>query len=340
MRKQLKVLFTTAIVVFALCGLSAFAQNVQITNGPTVQNVGQNSATVIWSTNVPAGTVVKYGTDPNNLSQTAQQSWGGTNHSEQLSNLQPGTKYYFQVQSNNGLGTGSGIMSGVESFTTPGQQNASAMPNGQNGMSGAPEGNIQVIAGPIVQEVQEPNAVEVWWQTNGQSSTILKYGTSPNNLSQQAEQPWGEQSHTVRLTNLQPGATYYYQVATTAGRVLDQGTFQVPNAQQAQMQFRITHGPVIEKLGPSSLVVAWTTNVPSSSTVKYGTQPNHLNETAQAAWGQQTHRVTINNLQPNTKYFFQVQTAQAQGTGEALASAVFQAVTEAPGQQAMSFNTK
>lgn len=215
-----------------------------------------------------------------------------------------------------------------------------ALAQSQTGLSGTPETNIQVVAGPIVQQVQEANAVDVWWQTNSQSSTILKYGTSPNSMTQKAEQPWGQGSHTVRLTNLQPGATYYYEVITSAGRVLDQGSFQVPNAQQAQMQFRITHGPEIEKLSPNSITVAWTTNVPSSSIVRYGTSPSDLNQVAQAPWGQQTHRVTINNLQPNMKYYFQVQTGQAQGTGEALASAVFQARTEAPGQQAMTFNTR
>lgn len=337
--RKLSVSLSIALVALVLCGTAAFAQtqNVQMTNGPSVQNVGQNSATVTWSTSVPASTVVKYGTDPNNPNQTSQQSWGGTNHSAQLTNLQPGTTYYYQVQSGQALGTGSNISSNVASFTTAGQGQQAASTNSTNGSQ---EANIQVVAGPIVQQVQEANAVKVWWQTNSQSSTILKYGTSPNNLSQQAEQPWGQASHTVRLTNLQPGSTYYYQVVTSDGRMLDSGTFQTPNAQQAQMQFQITHGPVIEKLGPDSAVVAWTTNVPASSTVRYGPSPTDLNQVAQAQWGQQTHRVTISNLQPNTKYYFQVQTGQAQGNGQALASAVFQAMTEAPGQQAMTFNTQ
>ena len=105
------ILSCTMVVTVALwCG-AAFAQTqtIQITNGPAVQNVSPTAATVTWSTNVPAGTVVKYGTNPNNLDQTAQQSWGGTNHSAQLSNLQPSTMYFFQVQSNHALGSGSGI---------------------------------------------------------------------------------------------------------------------------------------------------------------------------------------------------------------------------------------
>lgn len=340
MRKPFTIFLGVVLLAFTLAGAAAFGQtqNVQITRGPSIQNVTQDSATVSWSTDVPAGTVVKYGTDPNNLDQTAEESWGGTNHSAQLKNLQPGTTYYYQVQSGQALGNGSSIVSNVASFTTP-VQGQPAATSTQTGLNGTAETNIQVVAGPIVQQVQEPNAVNIWWQTNSQSSTILKYGTSPTSMMQQAEQPWGQVSHTVRLTNLQLGATYYYEVVTSAGRVLDQGSFQTPNAQQAQLQFQITHGPVIETLGANNVVVAWTTNVPSSSVVRYGSSPTNLNQLAQADWGQQTHRVTIDNLQPNTKYYFQVQTGQAQGTGQSLASAVFQAVTMAPGQPAMTFDT-
>lgn len=47
-------------------------QNMQITKGPVLEMVGDTSAVIAWSTNVPGSTVVKYGTDPNNLTQTAE----------------------------------------------------------------------------------------------------------------------------------------------------------------------------------------------------------------------------------------------------------------------------
>ena len=122
--------------------------------------------------------------------------------------------------------------------------------------------------------------------------------------------------------------------------MLESGSFRAPNAQHAQQAFQITHGPVIEKLASNSVVVAWTTSAPASSVVMYGSDPNNLNQRAEAPWGQQTHRVTVNNLNPNTKYYFQVQTGQAQGTGQAVTSAVFPAITEAAGQQARSFHTE
>jgi phosphodiesterase/alkaline phosphatase D-like protein len=166
------------------------------------------------------------------------------------------------------------------------------------------------------------------------------YGTDPNNMNQKKEVAWGQSSHSVDLTGLQPGTTYYYQVVTSDGRTLDKGSFQTESAQQTAQQFQITHGPVVEQVAPDSVVVAWTTNVPSSSVVMYGTSPESLSEKAQAEWGQQTHRVQVKNLKPSTKYYFQVQSTQAQGTGQAMTSAIFSASTEAQGQQARTFNTK
>ena len=129
-------------------------------------------------------------------------------------------------------------------------------------------------------------------------------------------------------------------MSTSAGRKLLQSSFRTPDTQQAQQKFQITNGPVVEKLTPDSVVVAWTTSAPSSSIVKYGTDTNNLSKTAQAEWGQQTHRVTVKDLQPNTIYYFRVQSGQAQGTGQDMSSAVFPVMTETPGSQARLFTTK
>ena len=338
MRKQTMLYAILAALTLWCVAVIAQTQSVQITNNPTIQSVTANSATVTWSTNVPAGSTVMYGTDANKLDQTAQESWGGTNHKVELKNLQPNTTYYYQVKSGEALGSGSGITSPVASFKTNanGSTSASAQSNTPNNNS---ETNVTLVAGPIPQRLKDTTA-RIWWETNTPSSTILKYGTDPNNLSQKKEQAWGQQSHSVDLSGLQPGTTYYYQVVTSDGRTLDKGSFQTENTQQAQQNFQITHGPVIEQLAPDSVVVAWTTNAQSSSVVMYGIDPNNLNQKAEAAWGQQTHRVTVKNLSPNTKYYFQVQTGQAQGTGQSLTSATFGATTEAQGQQAKVFNTK
>jgi Purple acid Phosphatase, N-terminal domain len=91
---------------------------VQITHGPVVENVTDTTAIIAWSTNVNAGTVLRYGTDPKHLDQTAGMPWGGLTHRVSLKDLKPGTTYYFQGESSNGQGTGTSAKTAPSSFQT------------------------------------------------------------------------------------------------------------------------------------------------------------------------------------------------------------------------------
>lgn len=180
-------------------------------------------------------------------------------------------------------------------------------------------GDITVIAGPIPQDVTETGAT-IWWATSSPAATIVKYGTDPNNLNQTAQQPWGDQSHSVKLSSLQPNTNYYYQVQRPSGEVLKSGQFHTEGSgAESNQQVRIVDGPRIEFIAPDHAVIAWTTNVPSSSVVHYGNSPNSMNQTAEEAWGQTTHRVTVRGLQPQGTYYFTVQSGQAQNGGGAVA---------------------
>ncbi len=74
--------------------------------------------------------MVKYGTDPNSLNQTAESPYemGGGTHRVVLKNLTPGTTYYYQVVSGQGQGTGTQAQSSVGQFTTPTASGADKVP--------------------------------------------------------------------------------------------------------------------------------------------------------------------------------------------------------------------
>jgi|SRR6478752_5136708 len=91
---------------------------VQITNGPVVEIVTDTTAQIAWSTNVNAGTTLRYGIDPGHLDQTAGMPWGGLTHRVTLKSLQPNTTYYFQAESSQGQGTGTQAQTGPSSFQT------------------------------------------------------------------------------------------------------------------------------------------------------------------------------------------------------------------------------
>jgi hypothetical protein len=161
---------------------------------------------------------------------------------------------------------------------------------------------------------------------------------------------------------LKPGTTYYFQVESEQGRgavgeaesrgvlrfrTVAGGAQPVRNqpatvAQQGLENeyngaIKITNGPLLEYLDDRSAILAWSTNVKGSTRVNYGTDQHNLTELAEAPWGANglTHRVRIQNLQPDRTYYYQIESGQAQGTGAEVegAAIVFSFHTNASGQQ-------
>lgn len=78
---------------------------------------------------------------------------------------------------------------------------------------------------------------------------------------------------------------------------------------------QITNGPVVENVTDTTAEIAWSTNVNAGTSLHYGTDPSHLDQTAGMPWGGLTHRVSLKNLKPNTTYFFKAASGEGQGTG-------------------------
>lgn len=97
---------------------------VKITNGPRVEGVGSDWAEIAWTTNSGSGSVVRYGTDANNLGQMAETPYvdktssANAMHRVRLTRLKPRTTYYFVVDSGHGETTGTEARSQVAQFQT------------------------------------------------------------------------------------------------------------------------------------------------------------------------------------------------------------------------------
>jgi phosphodiesterase/alkaline phosphatase D-like protein len=120
----LAVLLLTAMARSSQADSSTETEKIRITSGPTVEHAGAEDAIVAWSTNVSSGTQVLYGTDRAKLDQSAETPWGALTHRVTLKKLTPGTTYYYEVVSDQALGTGGKVQSGVEQFTTKGRAQA------------------------------------------------------------------------------------------------------------------------------------------------------------------------------------------------------------------------
>ena len=80
--------FVTAVVLLIAPVGSAFADGqIQLVRRPYLQLGTPNSMIVRWRTDVPAGTTLRYGTDPNQLIQTLSDSRFVSEHEVAIQNL-------------------------------------------------------------------------------------------------------------------------------------------------------------------------------------------------------------------------------------------------------------
>jgi hypothetical protein len=106
------------------------AEHVEITKGPELELAHDDTAIVRWTSTNPRGDdehygVVHYGTDPEDLSQTAKghirlnRAHPETIFRVRMDDLKPQTTYYYQVTSIGANGESDGVESPVNKFTTP-----------------------------------------------------------------------------------------------------------------------------------------------------------------------------------------------------------------------------
>lgn len=76
---------------------------VQITQGPTISNITGNSANINWTTNSAGANHVRYRVAGSNGAwKSAYAAGGGTSHSLQLTGLEPGKTYEWQILTRDG----------------------------------------------------------------------------------------------------------------------------------------------------------------------------------------------------------------------------------------------
>ena len=106
------------------------AEHVEITKAPELESAHDDTAIVRWTTTNPRGDdehygVVHYGTDPEDLNQTAKghirlnRAHPETIFRVRMEDLKPQTTYYYKVTSTESTGKSDGVESPVKQFTTP-----------------------------------------------------------------------------------------------------------------------------------------------------------------------------------------------------------------------------
>jgi hypothetical protein len=187
---------TRSSAAFSVTGTSLTPVN--IINGPTA-TASSTTASVAWTTDVDSSTQVFYGTSPTALSGRVTVAGLTKNHAAFLTGLTVGTTYYYQVRS-----AASGMAAAMSEVATFLAKDA------------AP--TITNLAATTTQ-----TTATVTWTTDKATDSTVLYGLTPDALPFSATGNAGATAHTVTITGLTPGTTYYF-VAQSGSATIATGT--------------------------------------------------------------------------------------------------------------------
>ncbi|WP_298037211.1 fibronectin type III domain-containing protein [uncultured Desulfuromonas sp.] len=295
----------------------------QVTRGPEIIHKTDRSLTVFWETDEPADTVVNYGQG----SDTNLRRANGAKlnrHQVTLVNLQPSTDYSIGIASTDLSGNtvvaraereivflaadtgGSGSDAGA-GFTVP--LGVTTNPD--------PDTAVPVITeGPAVIAVTDSTAT-LRWVTDEIADSRVSYGLQGGSLSLFAGDIAQVTEHVVVLTNLAPATAYSFQAASvdpsgngpTASATVSFTTDAAPDT--AGPAF--TTAPYAAEVFETSARIAWDTDEPATTQVKFGTSDTALDSVRTLPGLSTGHALTLTNLSPSTTYYLQAVSMDGSG---------------------------
>ncbi len=153
-----------------------------------VSLITKHSAKITWISIIPTESVVAYGTAIESLNSSIVREDKKAHHEVYLIGLEPNTKYYFRILVNLTNGT---WRSKVYNFTTLKLEPPQVL-------------NLSVNA--------THSYVNITWLSERPATTLVKFGTSPEDMKVVYSDNKTSISHSVQIPDLDPGRTYYIKV--------------------------------------------------------------------------------------------------------------------------------
>jgi len=261
--------------------------------------IDTSSATITWTTNENADSVIRYG-QTTSLGQVESSSALVTSHQIIITGLDENTMYYFQVESsdesdnltidNNG---GSYYI-----FTTAESQDITP----------------PVISGVGTSGISGSSAT-VSWSTDESSDSVVRYGISTS-LSSVTSSDILTISHSLQLSGLSSGTTYYFEVESTDAS----DNTSIDNNSGMYYTFTTTTEadttpPVITSvqsinITDTSATITWNTDEIADSIVTYGNSTG-LGSTAFDSVLTTNHSIPLTGLVEGTAYYYQVESTDS-----------------------------
>ncbi len=236
-------------------------------------------------------------------------------HDITIGGLEPGTEYLFQVEltSAAGITTFEDFRDGAPKYTRTRQPPGGF---GQFITTNFPDTQFPVIlSGPTVSSRSRDTAV-IEWRTDEPSSSEVSFGR------QTLDTPVGNGNntlhHKVVLSNLAAATNYVYQVGSTDavgnGATLSaKAVFTTDPELDLEAPVILSEPRLIHK-NESSATFQWNTDEEATGRVEFGLDKELEFVRSRPRTGRR-HRITLANLNANTKYFFKIKSSDLHSNG-------------------------
>ena len=285
--------FTTTLV--------ADTQFPVITSGPTVVASTSSSVTVEWATDESSNGTVDFGASDANLDNQEVTGTNETTHRLVLTKLATGTNYAYQIGSTDASGNGATKSAVVFASTQAGEDLTAPI----------------LSTTPSVIYVNDRQAT-VSWGTNEAADSEIAFGTSATELLEVRSESDFNTSHSITLTNLVAGTTYFYKVNSSdqnnngpaTSSVLEFATDASPDLVAPSIT-----GDVSVAVTDEQALITWATDELSDSSVRFGLTSGSLDFNTGESEDVTSHSISLTNLQPATTYTYQVESIDKAGNG-------------------------
>jgi len=257
-----------------------------LTSGPSTSNITTTKARVTWTTSRTGDSKVAYGLSSGNyFDSELSTSAHVTEHNIDLTNLKPGTKYYY-----------------VSKWTDE---------DGNTGIS--PESTFETEPPPKVKDVRLTNlgisSVNINFTTTNASKARIYYGTTTAfGGVREIATSTQETTYTIQLDNLLDGTKYYYEIKTFDAEdeeyeslILDFETLPRPRVSNVLVR-------QVAKTAEATLFVTWESNTEVSSIVTFYPEnnPTLARDNVNVDLRKGEHQILIKGLFPDTNYIIAV----------------------------------
>ncbi len=253
-----------------------------LSSGPTVSSITTKKAKITWSTGRSSDSKIQYGTksgdyfteEPSNSVQT-------TDHTINLTNLSPGTTYYYKAKWTDEDGN-TGISS-EKTFTTEPKPLVTE-PNPKS---------LSLTTATIEYTVKGASKVKFYYGKTTGFGTTKDVSTSIT-----------ETTYTTTLEDLEDGVKYFYRINTFdtdgteyEGDVQSFTTLPRPRISEVRIQ-------QVAKTAQPTALITWNTNTEVSSIITYFPQgqSDEARDEVNIALKIGEHQMIIRGLLPQTKY--------------------------------------